>query len=78
MIRRQYSYNTDIYSAGIINYILLTLKMPFFGRTDQEIIEQIEKCKDVTNGKTKIRNNFSMHGMDFMKKCIVVDWKVRM
>ena len=43
VLRRKYNEKCDIWSCGIIMYILLTGKPPFSGTTDKEILDQVER-----------------------------------
>lgn len=45
IIAGTYNHNCDIWSAGVILYILLTAVPPFDGDSDKEIIEQVRKLK---------------------------------
>lgn len=45
IIAGSYCHNCDIWSAGVILYILLTAVPPFDGDSDKEIIEQVRKLK---------------------------------
>ena len=41
VLKKKYNFKCDLWSCGIIMYILLTNKLPFAGRTDEEIITNI-------------------------------------
>ena len=43
VLRRKYNEKCDIWSCGIIMYILLTGKPPFSGTTDKEILDKVER-----------------------------------
>ena len=41
VLKKNYNFKCDLWSCGIIMYILLTQKLPFSGKTDEEIIANI-------------------------------------
>ena len=41
VLKKKYNFKCDLWSCGVIMYILLTRKLPFAGRTDEEIITNI-------------------------------------
>ena len=41
MLRRKYSKEADIWSCGVILYILLCGVPPFYGDSEQQIFEQV-------------------------------------
>ena len=41
VIKKNYNFKCDLWSCGIIMYILLTRKLPFAGNTDEEIMSNI-------------------------------------
>ena len=45
MLRKNYNEKCDIWSCGVIMYILLSQRPPFGGRDDYEIMENVKKGK---------------------------------
>jgi serine/threonine protein kinase len=41
VLKGAYSKNADLWSIGVIAYMLLSSQMPFYGRNRKQIIEQI-------------------------------------
>ena len=41
VIQRSYGKECDLWSVGVITYFLLSRKMPFNGKTDEEIFRKI-------------------------------------
>jgi len=39
----RYSKQADLWSVGVISYMLMSSQMPFYGRKRSQIIEKIEK-----------------------------------
>ena len=55
MAAQIYSFKTDIWSVGIINYTILSLKQAYNGRTDEEILKKV-----VTTDFMADNDNFRM------------------
>lgn len=65
-----YSPKCDVFSAGIIFYILLTGKSPFDGKSFQEILNQNKLCKiDFKNPKLKKH----AHVLDLLQKMLEIN-----
>mmetsp|Transcript_4005 Transcript_4005/g.6698 ORF Transcript_4005/g.6698 Transcript_4005/m.6698 type:complete len:785 (-) Transcript_4005:21-2375(-) len=45
VLKGTYSYQADLWSIGVITYMLLSSQMPFYGRKRSHIVEQIMQCK---------------------------------
>jgi serine/threonine protein kinase len=45
VLRGNYTSQADLWSVGVIAYMLLSSQMPFYGRKRRHIVEQIMQCK---------------------------------
>ncbi|GBG25887.1 Protein kinase, putative [Hondaea fermentalgiana] len=65
VIKRSYSFPADIWSLGVVAYMMLTAKRPFRGTTDEQIVQRILAC-DVTY-PDKLWGNLSDGAQRFVK-----------
>ena len=69
VLRNNYSKECDIWSCGIIMYVLLSGHFPFFGKTEDEITKKILSGKFVFN--KKYFSNVSDKAKDLISKCLI-------
>ena len=71
VLKNNYSNQCDIWSCGVIMYVLLSGHFPFFGKND-EIIE-----KKILSGKFTFNNKYFSHvsekAKDLIRKCLIYD-----
>lgn len=71
VLQNNYNFKCDIWSCGVIAYILLCGKPPFNGRRDNEIIKQIKAGYiDMTDG---IWKEISEEAKNFISKMLTLD-----
>ena len=51
VLNKNYNEKCDIWSAGVVLYVMLTGKFPFVGQTSQKLFESIKTGKYKTDGK---------------------------
>lgn len=66
-----YNNKCDIWSCGVIMYVLLCGKFPFNGNNTEEILEKIKNC-DYSLAEREF-NYISKETKDLLKKCLEVD-----
>ena len=71
VLKNKYDQKCDIWSCGVIMYLLLCGKFPFSGKTEEEI------TKKILFGKLKFNNkqfeNISESAKDLISKCLIRD-----
>uniref|UniRef100_A0A8C9HQ46 EF-hand calcium-binding domain-containing protein 11 n=1 Tax=Piliocolobus tephrosceles TaxID=591936 RepID=A0A8C9HQ46_9PRIM len=70
-----YDYKCDIWSVGVLFYILLCGYPPFYGDSDHEILYKVKKGKFNFEGKEW--NNISNKATDLIKRCLTFNPKDR-
>ncbi len=76
MLTGTYNEKCDIWSVGIILYILFVGNPPFEGKDDKEIIRLVKKAEVNFAGPEWKR--FSRDGIDFVKKLLAPDPDLRL
>lgn len=74
-IKGTYNEKSDIWSVGVIMYILLSGVPPFDGETDEEIMRKIKDGNYSLNLNSL--KKISWQGIDILKKMLTYDYKKR-
>jgi serine/threonine protein kinase len=72
---QKYNMKIDIWSMGVVLYIMLSGKVPFPGRTEPEIIQNVIKGEFHFNHKAF--EEVSEECKDLIKKCLIKDYTTR-
>lgn len=73
---QRYSEKIDVWSMGVVLYIMLSGKVPFPGRSEPEIIQNVMKAEYHFNHAAF--NNVSDECKDLIRKCLVKDFRKRL
>ena len=73
---KKYNEKADMWSLGIIMYILLTGKAPYFGNDDEKIIAQAKK--GIFNRKLLLSAKISKQALTLIDKLLTKDVKARL
>ena len=76
VLKHNYYEKCDIWSCGVILYILLSGRPPFGGENDKEIMERVATGK--YDLQTNPFNKVSKHCIDLIQKLLVMDPKKRL
>ena len=83
VLRQDYNEKCDIWSCGVILYILLSGRPPFNGITDKEILDKVKQGSYSMNGKKTVLNLgpewlvVSADAKDLIKKMLTFDHRKR-
>jgi len=72
---KKYNEKADIWSLGIVMYILLTGKAPYFGNDDERIIAQVKRGN--YNKQLLIENKISEQALSLIQSLLSFDHKRR-
>jgi serine/threonine protein kinase len=76
VLKGNYSQKADVWSVGVIAYMLLSSQMPFYGRKRRHIVEQILNCQFDFRGRRWKR--ISDQAKAFVEELLVLDPEERM
>ena len=74
-LKKHYDEKCDIWSCGVILYILLSGRPPFAGENDREIMDRVAIGK--YDLQTSPFNKVSKHCIDLIQKLLIIDPKKR-
>lgn len=76
VIEKNYTEKCDMWSSGVVAYILLTGTPPFDAPNVTEILQKILKCDYSFNDP--VWNNISFEAKDFISKLLLMNQKRRL
>ncbi len=75
VLKGDYNEKCDIWSIGILTYVLLTGQAPYNGSNNNEIFNKI--INEEVKFKGNCWKNVSNEAIDFIKKCLIKDYNLR-
>ena len=72
VLRGKYNEKADMWSIGVIAYMLVSSQLPFYGRQKRHIVERILEGKYDFKGR-KWRTKISEQAKDFIRDLLVLD-----
>uniref|UniRef100_A0A914I6R1 Uncharacterized protein n=1 Tax=Globodera rostochiensis TaxID=31243 RepID=A0A914I6R1_GLORO len=77
VLGKDVSFYTDMWSVGVLSFILLSGLSPFGGENDEETLENVKKCDWSMDEETAF-DGISLHAKDFIRRLLILDPKERM
>ncbi|KAL3085544.1 hypothetical protein niasHT_037285 [Heterodera trifolii] len=77
MLGKDVSFYTDMWSVGVLAFILLSGLSPFGGENDDETLENVKKC-DWNMDDEPTFEGISDEAKDFIRRLLILDPKERM
>lgn len=71
VIKHSYSFPADLWSLGVVAYMMLTAKRPFRGTTDEQIMQRIISC-DVSY-PDNLWGHLSVEARNFVQSLLIED-----
>lgn len=71
VLKGDYDNKVDLWSIGVIAFMLLSSSLPFYGKTRQHVVRRILHCKYAFKGKRW--NSVSEKAKEFIKDLLVLD-----
>ena len=76
VIKGCYTEKCDLWSTGVLMYVLLVGQMPFKGRSDTDLLQKISIFQNM-NFDQPIFKHRSIGSIDFLRKLLHVDYDQR-
>jgi calcium-dependent protein kinase len=73
---KKYNEKADIWSLGIVMYILLTGKAPYFGNNDEKITQQAKK--GIFNRKLLLESKISRPAINLIDNLLMKNYRERL
>ena len=75
VINKNYNHKCDIWSCGVITYLLLSGMPPFNGQSDQDIMKKV--CEGQFSFEDRIWSTISENAKNFIKFLLTYDAEAR-
>ena len=75
VLNKNYNEKCDIWSIGVLLFILLCGKPPFWGVNDKEILDKVQL--GIPDWRKEEWENISQEGQDFVKSLLNIKWNNR-
>ncbi len=65
-----YNYKADLFSVGVISYMLITNSRPFWGKTKEQVKNEVKRCQPNMATSSKVWQNKSNDANNFVSKLL--------